>query len=766
MNEEEEKKDPEEELKEELERYERQNQEAYDEVTKGNEELRRRAAEEQKRIDEILEDRPGETSIERRRRISRQMGRYYKGRGRLPSDADIQTEGNLRGEPTPEEIFRKRTPEEIAEAEKGAKEARRIIEQGKKDRGEDYDPNFAQSIGFEVGANVALDKATAGLLVAPIPGARVLYALSNVAGSGIINYLAQRIRGTEFSLGELATASGLSLVPGGTQAKTLKGAIGKSTVKGAGLGATQVTSESLIDTGKLPDAETLTTGALFGGVAGGIFETATKGDDIGKFFNNLRNRLNGGKQLITPEGIPIDSSDFQPPTAFAIKNNTGSKGFGSLPKDGDLSDFLASKRNRYDVADLSLRKANIDPKSKEYKRIQRAARQVPEFVRRNDEGFLYFDYRLFRDSMRPKQYGRAYIELFETDLDVLMSGGAGTAGTKAFKEFNIAEFRDTFKPAAELLGLTGKYTPGRMDVSNVHHIAALKGIMGIYDGLGFNSPMYKQVNKVMKESLDGLGSEQENFIRLVGGTADVDSPHYLAHLFLSDTIGASGEKFFTDDVLINMSQSDNVRISKARELGRIIADSAKVAERAQEVYKRLANAALATEYDDIQRTMERLLASGELGFIKTNNVNYKPFVREKLEAGGYVPRTFEKLIEDISLIHKAIPSGSPKLIDEILFSPQLLKAQNSFQRLVTKIEEKFGEQGITGAQMRKLLDSFDVRMQNAGRGQTGLFEDIPDNLMDDALNTLDAKIQAKKLRAQQKATKKNQELYQQDEDLN
>ena len=114
MNEEEEKKDPEEELKEEKERYEQQNQEAYDEVTKGNEELRRWAEEEQKRIDDILKERPGETSIQRRERISREMGRYYKGRQRLPSDADIQTEGNLRGEPTPEEIFRKRTPEEIA----------------------------------------------------------------------------------------------------------------------------------------------------------------------------------------------------------------------------------------------------------------------------------------------------------------------------------------------------------------------------------------------------------------------------------------------------------------------------------------------------------------------------------------------------------------------------------------------------------------------------------------------------------------------------
>ena len=247
MNEEDEKKDPEQELREELERYERQNQEAYDEETKGNEELRRRQ-EEQKRINDILKERPGETSIQRRERISREMGRSYKGKQRLPSDADIQTQGNLKGEPKPEEIFREKTPQEKADAEKGAKEARRIIEQGKKDRGEDYDPNFLQSIGFEVGANVALDKATIGLLGAPIPGARALYALSNVAGSGIINYLAQRIRGTEFSLGELLTASGLSLVPGANQAKTLKGSIGKATAKGAGLGATQVTSESLIDT--------------------------------------------------------------------------------------------------------------------------------------------------------------------------------------------------------------------------------------------------------------------------------------------------------------------------------------------------------------------------------------------------------------------------------------------------------------------------------------------------------------------------------------
>ena len=733
MNEEEEKKDPEEELKEEKERYERQNQEAYDEVTKGNEELRRRAEEEQKRIDDILKDRPGETSIERRRRISRQMGRYYKGKKVLPPDADIQTEGNLKGQPKPEDIFGpnyKRKPTYLDDPKDDEEDVNK------------FQGNLGASIAFEVGANTILDLFSFALPV-------------QSAGSYFLNLLAQKIRDPSKDLNQLeaAAAASTSLIPGANQyAAFMKGVKpatrGTQLARQIGRGAAGANIEMIgqkVGEGEEVTIEDLQTATGVGGLFGGIFGIAPdviKGnDDLGKVFKNLRKRFAGGPVLSEANtGINFGQAtpEFEPTSVFAIK------GRGSLPKGGDLSKFLASQRNRYDVADLSLRNAKIDPNSKEYERIRRAARQVPEFVRRNDDGFLYFDYRLFRDSMRPKQYGRAYIELFETDLDVLMSGGAGTAGTKAFKEFNIAEFRNTFKPAAELLGLTGKYTPGRMDVSNVHHIAALKGIMGIYDGLGFNSPMYKRVNEVMKESLDGLGSEQENFIRLVGGTADVDSPHYLAHLFLSDAIGPSGEKFFTDDVLIKMSQSDAFRESKARELGRIIADSAKVAEQAQDAYKRLADAALATDYNDIQETMARLLTSGQLGYVKLNNVNYKPIVREKAASGGYNVRQFDKLIEDISLIHKAIPTGSPKLIDELLFTPQLLKAQKSFQRLLVKIEDKFGAENITAAQMRKILDAYDIRMQNAGVGQTGLFEELPDELIDDTLNTLQKKLNLKK----------------------
>ena len=54
MNEEDEKKDPEQELKEARDQYDAENQEIYDEVTKGNEELRRR--QEQKSNEDIIDE--------------------------------------------------------------------------------------------------------------------------------------------------------------------------------------------------------------------------------------------------------------------------------------------------------------------------------------------------------------------------------------------------------------------------------------------------------------------------------------------------------------------------------------------------------------------------------------------------------------------------------------------------------------------------------------------------------------------------------------
>ena len=223
---------------------------------------------------------------------------------------------------------------------------------------------------------------------------------------------------------------------------------------------------------------------------------------------------------------------------------------------------------------------------------------------------------------------------------------------------------------------------------------------------------------------------------MLGGTADKGSPHQLAHFFLDEALGPRGENFFTEDVLLKMNLDDGYRISKARELGRIVADSEKVALQAQEAYQRLANAALATDFKDIQDTLERLVTSEKLGFVKLNNVNYKPIIRETAERGGYNVRQFDKLIEDIALIHKAVPTGTPKLIDEILFSPQLLRSQKSFQKLVARIEQLYGSKGVSGIKFRRILDKFDVRMHNQGVGQMGLFEDLPDNLLDDVIKSV------------------------------
>lgn len=751
MNEEDELDPKEQELKEEVDRYEAQNQEAFD----------------MEEENEIRKRREGEGTRDFRDRISE--GQYKANRKkqrRFETDDDIRK----RIQAQDEKIAEERKQEQLDQDPELNKQ-REDMNQGDflQDPEEGFQGNALLSAGFEITANTLLD------IFSP-------FLPLQSGGSYAINLISQIIRDPSKigSLNQLeaGAAAASSLIPGANQyASFLKGikpaTRGTQLARQIGRGAVSANLDVLgmkIGEGEEVTFEDLTAATVFGGGLGGVVGVTPelikgKGQitgDLSKVFKNIRKRIDGGPELAGTDGLNFGqvTPEFEPTTAFAIK------GGGSLPSDGDLSSFLANKRNRYDIADLMLRKADLSPESPYYKRLRAAARNVPEYVRRNEDGFLYFDYNLFKDSMRPKQHGRAYIQLFESDLDTVLNSENFTPdagkGTKAFREFDIAEFRETFLPAAKLLGLTGKKTAGRMDVSNVHHIAALKGTMGIYDGLGFNSPMFKEINKIMKEELGGMGAERANLIRLVGGTADKGSPHQLAHFFLDEALGTRGQNFFTDDVLVNMGTSDNFRRSKARELARIVADSEKVARDAQDAYKRLADATLATDFKDIQNTLERLVTSKKLGFVKLNNVNYKPIIRETAERGGYNVRQFDELIEDIALIHKAVPTGSPKLIDELLFSPQLLKSQKSFQKLVIKIEERFGEQGVTGAQMRKILDAFDVRMQNAGVGQTGLFEDIPDNLIEDALNSLDINIKAKKTRASQK----NQEKYKQDPDIN
>ena len=194
-----EERDLEKELKEEKDRYERQNQEAYDEVTKGNEELRRKQEEEKKK-------------------------------GLLDEGSAFRT---------------------------------------------------TAAIGTEVGLNTILD------LFSFVPG-------TQIAGGSAINYLAQRIRGGEFSRGEMIASGLASLIPGGAQAKSLGGVIGKGIGKGAVSGAIETTGMTTIDEGRLPTAEELATGAGIGGAFGGLFSTAMTNKQVGNTLYKLKRRIEGG----------------------------------------------------------------------------------------------------------------------------------------------------------------------------------------------------------------------------------------------------------------------------------------------------------------------------------------------------------------------------------------------------------------------------------------------------------------------------------------
>ena len=338
-----EERDLEKELKEETDRYHRQNQEAFD--MEAEYELRRKKLREQRQAKKrkkktetdtegnTLTNSPGQT-LKRGEQIT----------GTTPPDTDMRT-GEI-------------IPDDTEEDEYG-------------------NPRFLESTAFETGMNLALDAKTNWLLAAPFPGARPIYAIANIGGSGIINYLSQRIRGTKFSLGELVTASGLSLVPGVTNVKSVKG-IQKAVSRGAVIGGTQVTSESLIDTGEFPDAETFTAGTVMGGSLGGVFQhTANSSDDIIKFLGRIRPRLKGSKQYITPDGIPIDVDDFQPASSFAASTDNPIEKFGKklgkqvqkAVEDNKIVQRVLGRKTDNIEVEPGFEAFALDPSSKEAQRV-------------------------------------------------------------------------------------------------------------------------------------------------------------------------------------------------------------------------------------------------------------------------------------------------------------------------------------------------------------------------------------------------------------
>ena len=267
----------EEELKEELERYERQNQEAYD-MSIENEIKRKRIAEE---ADRQALKRKLKGEVRRKQRQDRKQ---------------VQSGGN-----TGEKFIPDKTEDFAPAPDVDMRTGERIYDT---DEEKDQFGRLASSIAFETGANTLLD------IFSFIPPAQV-------AGSGVINYIAQRIRGGEFSYGELVASGLASLIPGGAQG-TAAAKLAKSTAKGAVSGGVQTTSMIGIDEGRLPTAEELATGAGLGGAFGGLFQTIGNVKQVDDFLYQTKRRLQGG------DFVPMDNP-FAQGSVGAAKRKPGPK---------------------------------------------------------------------------------------------------------------------------------------------------------------------------------------------------------------------------------------------------------------------------------------------------------------------------------------------------------------------------------------------------------------------------------------------------------
>ena len=142
--------------------------------------------------------------------------------------------------------------------------------------------DLLKSIGFEVGANLVLDKATNWLLGAPLPGSRFIYGGANFLGSAGINLYAQKMRGEEgIKWGEAGASGVTSLVPymnpaAGKYTKYVgkPWSIQRGAVGGAATGLVHEGIRIGADEQRLPTIEETALGASVGGLVGGGVTTA------------------------------------------------------------------------------------------------------------------------------------------------------------------------------------------------------------------------------------------------------------------------------------------------------------------------------------------------------------------------------------------------------------------------------------------------------------------------------------------------------------
>ena len=409
-----EERDLEKELKEEKERYEQQNQEAYDEVTKGNEELRRKQEEEKKK--------------------------------------GLLDEGSA---------FRQAT-----------------------------------ALGTEVGLNTLLD------LFSFIPPAQV-------AGGSAINYLAQRIRGGEFSRGEFIASGLASLIPGGAQSKAvLRDTVGKQVAKGVAKGATsgviETTGITTIDEGRLPTLEELGTGAVAGGAFGGLFTTAATRPQIQNIAQRIRTGTGKIVDSLTPGPVRIMQGDLLGNTTLGLPQNTPNqpREWRYRPPDATQS----YKINQKLLNDAVLKDGNFSIEAYENGKI--------------NEGWA-------------RKIGINY----QTNPN-----------TRVGWEKNKRELRHAWEG---MYGTTMQKLGYKTEDIQIEHIFTLQQSMPIYEGVRFGSDLYNQIQRrILRRGYDP-GNTERNLMAILPHL------HQQKTNYFNALHGKDGRGFFTEDMIKRFAAGDN-----------------------------------------------------------------------------------------------------------------------------------------------------------------------------------------------------------------
>ena len=393
-----------------------------------------------------------------------------------------------------------------------------------------------------------------------------------------------------------------------------------------------------------------------------------------------------------------------------VPRSVGAAGRGTLgtnppffaPFDPERLDRIKSVKNKLqnEFVPREGRNPNL---SDEVKRILFDAADVGQTGYKSSGEFNYKAFNAVKKGM--PDAGRKYLGIWEAGLDV---GGNVRAGDfNKMRNAAMPLLKKEFGTALEALGLNVKNKRGFVQKGvQMHHIAAIKAVAGIWDGLEMGSPLYREVSDTLLKHIPGLGDMSENLIPVIGRTSNIGTPHYLVHQFYKKKIGEAGEVFFrgkrtnkagetifTDRILQKMRASKEFRLQKADELGKLIAESEKIVRQAQSVFNDLYRQDIDIPFEEI---FDRMSDLDEFGYAKLIDKTYQTPNLEKI---------IKEIVDDIEAGNLRSVVGKTMSQEEFTRSMQKMKRSVDWDELGLADKKRYMKEqtGMTFEQIDELI---------------------------------------------------------------